>query len=162
MRKGYRVSASAHVGRPAEEVYSILADYKEGHPRILPRNYFTSLEVERGGRGEGTVIRFRMRVLGREYTSRAVITEPEPGRVLVETVFDPGGVVTTFLVEPSGQDSRVTITTEMSAAGGLPGLAERVVTTALLRRVYAQELELLDRFARERSRRVAETAAAGA
>ena len=53
-----------------------------GHPQILPKPPFVSLEVEKGGIGAGTVIRIAMRVLGRLQTFGAVITEPEPGRVL--------------------------------------------------------------------------------
>ena len=66
------------------------------------------------GVGAGTVIRVDMRVLGRPQTFRAVVTEPEPGRVLVET--NDNGYVTTFTVEPraEGQHAYVTIATEMT------------------------------------------------
>ncbi len=152
MKKRYSVTSSAVISAEAEKVYAIIADYREGHPHIIPRKYFTSLEVEQGGVGEGTVIRVGMRALGKNHEFRAVITEPEPGRVLVESVFDEGGTVTTFTVEPEGEQSRVTISTELSAAEGLRGWAERRMASALLRRVYARELELLESFARGRSR----------
>jgi hypothetical protein len=151
MGKRYRVTSSAVVRAPAEKVYAIIADYRDGHPHIIPRKYFPSLEVERGGVGEGTVIRVGMRALGKKHEFRAVITEPEPGRVLVETVFDEGGTVTTFTVEPGGAQSRVTISTQLNAAAGVRGWVERFMARSLLRRVYARELELLDSFARERS-----------
>ena len=38
-----------------ERGYSILADYREGHASILPPQ-FTSMVVEQGGVGAGTVI----------------------------------------------------------------------------------------------------------
>ena len=52
MGKTFTVQASAPVGAPAEVVYNIIADYRKGHPHILPRKYFEWLEVEQGGRGE--------------------------------------------------------------------------------------------------------------
>lgn len=151
MAKSFRVEASARVGAPAEVVYNIIADYRKGHPQILPRKYFEWLEVEQGGRGEGTVIRFQMRVLGQTRVLRAAVTEPEPGRVLVETDTGGGGPVTTFTVEPEGSASHVTFSTEMSTAGGPLGMLERFVLRRVLRRVYARELEQLGRVAVERT-----------
>jgi hypothetical protein len=151
MRKNFTVKASATVDAPADVVYGIIADYREGHPHILPRRYFDWLEVERGGRGAGTVIRFQMRVLGRTRVLRAAVSEPEPGRVLVETDTGGDGPVTTFTVEPEGSGSRVTFGTEMTSAGGLLGVVERFVLRRVLRRVYARELEQLGRVAVERS-----------
>jgi hypothetical protein len=55
----HQVSASADVRAPAEKVYAILADYRHGHPQIVPRPPFGLLEVEQGGYGAGTVIRFQ-------------------------------------------------------------------------------------------------------
>ncbi|HEX8500047.1 MAG TPA: SRPBCC family protein [Pyrinomonadaceae bacterium] len=151
MRKAYTVTAEALIEAPAEQVYAILADYDEGHPHILPRKYFNFLAVERGGVGEGTVIRFGMRAFGKTREARAVVSEPEPGRVLVERVLDEGGPVTTFVVEPEGQHSRVTFKTELSAPAGLAGAVERFMATRFLRRVYALELAQLNDFARRRS-----------
>ena len=151
MGKTFTVEASAPVGAPAEVVYNIIGDYRNGHPHILPRKYFEWLEVERGGRGEGTVIRFQMRVLGQSRVLRAAVTEPEPGRVLVET--DTGGVgpVTTFTVEPTESGSQVTFSTLLTSAGGLVGVAERFVLRRILRRIYAAELKQLESVAVERS-----------
>ena len=151
MRKSYKIKASATVSAPADVVYDIIADYRNGHPHILPRKYFDWLEVEQGGRGAGTVVRFQMRVLGQTRVLRAVISEPEPGRVLVETEPDGVGPVTTFTVEPEGSDSHVTFSSELTSAGGLLGVLERFVLRRILRRIYARELEQLGRVAVERS-----------
>jgi hypothetical protein len=151
MGKTFTVKASSKVNAPAEVVYGIIADYRNGHPQILPRKYFEWLEVEQGGRGAGTVIRFQMRVLGQTRVLRAAITEPDPGRVLVETDTSGEGPVTTFTVEPEGSDAHVTFSTELSSAGGLLGVVERLVLKRLLRRIYARELEQLGRVAVERS-----------
>src|SRR5262249_14871310 len=95
----HQVSAEAVVDAPAGRAYAVIADYRDGHPHILPRPPFVSLDVEQGGTGAGTVIRFQMRVFGRVRTFRAAITEPEPGRVLAETDLDTG-TLTTFTVVP--------------------------------------------------------------
>jgi hypothetical protein len=150
MGKSFKVEASARVEAPAEVVYNIIADYRNGHPQILPRKYFEWLEVEQGGRGEGTVIRFQMRVLGQTRVLHAAVTEPEPGRVLVETDTGGDGPVTTFTVEPEGSASHVTFSTELTSAGGPLGVLERFVLRRVLRRVYARELEQLGHVAVER------------
>jgi hypothetical protein len=151
MAKNFTVKASARMDAPAEVVYSIIADYRNGHPHILPKQYFEWLEVEQGGRGEGTVIRFQMRVLGQTRVLRAAVTEPEPGRVLVETDTSGDGPVTTFIVEPEESGSHVTFSTELTSAGGPLGLLERFVLRRVLRRIYAAELRQLARFAVERN-----------
>ncbi|HEX7317109.1 MAG TPA: SRPBCC family protein [Pyrinomonadaceae bacterium] len=151
MGKSFTVKTSARVNAPADVAYDLIADYRNGHPHILPKQYFEWLEVEQGGRGEGTVIRFQMRVLGQTRVLRAVVTEPEPGRVLVETDTSGGGPVTTFTVEPDENGSRVTFSTALTSAGGPLGILERFVLRRVLRRIYARELEQLNRVAVERT-----------
>ena len=65
----YVVTVSARLAAPPERVYSVIADYQHSHPRILPKQ-FTGLTVEKGGVGEGTVIRVSMRVFGRRFEFR--------------------------------------------------------------------------------------------
>ena len=142
------VSASATIPARRERVYSLIANYNDGHPRILPRQ-FTSLVVEQGGVGAGTIIRFQMSVFGKKQTFRAAITEPDPGRVLVETDLDANGAVTTFTVNTGGApaDSHVTISTELPVRSGVLGKIERTLSTLLLRPLYVKELENLARVA---------------
>lgn len=142
------VSASATIPARRERVYSLIANYRDGHPRILPKQ-FTSLAVEQGGVGAGTIIRFQMRLFGKKQTFRAAITEPEPGRVLVETDLDANGAVTTFTVNPGGApaDSYVTISTELRVRSGFLGNVEKTLATLLLRPIYIRELENLARVA---------------
>jgi uncharacterized protein YndB with AHSA1/START domain len=137
-----RITASAIIDAPPAEVYRIIADYREKHPQILPRPPFESLEVEKGGFGAGTVIRVTMRVLGRPQAFLATITEPEPGRVLVET--NDTGYVTTFTVDPVDGEARsaVTISTEVRRQG-LSGAVEGWLAGRLLLPVYRKELEKL-------------------
>ena len=142
--KTYRVSASATIPAPAAAVYGIIADYREGHPRMIPRPPFGELIVEQGGTGTGTVIRYTVRVMGRDRPFRAFISEPEPGRVIQETDIDTS-VVTSFTVDPTGDGaaSVVTIASDLPDKGGLGGWITRAGTTRFLEQTYRRELELL-------------------
>lgn len=148
----YRATASTLIHAPAAQVYAIIADYRNGHPHILPRPFFLSLEVERGGIGAGTLIRFQTRAFGKTHSFQSAIAEPEPGRVLVETDL-AGGPATTFVVDPvdGGRAAWVTIATEGKAGKGLPGRLEAFVTRLFLQRIYAQELRLLAALAQARA-----------
>jgi hypothetical protein len=142
------VSASRRIPAPPPEVYAILADYTEGHPHILPSAYFRNIEVEEGGVGAGTRIRFEMTAFGTTRMMRAEIEEPKPGRVLVERDVE-GKVLTTFNVNPAreGREADVTITTVLATRGGLLGVVERMASKAFLERVYRDELARLAAYA---------------
>lgn len=142
-------SATGHVGAPTAAVYRIIADYRQHHPRIVPPQYFTGLDVEEGGVGAGTRTRVRMRVLGRESEFIHLIREPEPGRVL-EEVDSAGATTTRFTVEPAdeGTGTKVTIETRFRVRGGLMGVLERGITMFVLHRIYRHELTRLDEYAR--------------
>lgn len=147
----YTVSHSARIHARAAIAYGIIADYRGGHPHILPPKYFRNLTVEAGGVGAGTHIRFEMGAMGTWREAAAIVAEPEPGRRLHERIADQG-IDTYFTVEPNGDAAcDVTITTQMPDRGGLTGGIERLVTTALLRRIYRAELALLDAEAQRRS-----------
>src|SRR6187455_375742 len=121
-----RITASALIPAPAATVYELIADYNRGHPSILPAQYFEDLVVLAGGRGAGTRIRYTMKAFGSKETSHAKITEPEPGRVLVETV-EERPVATTFTVEPQPDGmTHVTFLTEYRTQG-LRGLIETLL-----------------------------------
>lgn len=142
-----QVAVSSIIDAPAGTVYTILADFRNHHPQILPQSYFTSIEVEEGGYGAGTILRITMEVFGnrQEYHSR--VTEPEPGRVLVETDV-LSGAGTTFTVTPAGDDrAHVTITTTVPRQPGLRGFVEGLMTPPILRRIYRQELQNLNQYA---------------
>src|ERR1700736_626465 len=121
----YVVSVSARLAAPPDRVYSIIADYLHGHPRILPKQ-FTGLTVEKGGISEGTVMRVSMHVFGRRFEFRGFVTEPEPGRVLVERNVGENESVTSFTVDPgaTAKQAVVTIATELRRKPGLLGSIE--------------------------------------
>ena len=137
----YKVSASAIIDAPAEQIYEILADYRDGHPRIVPKRYFPSLEIEEE-LPTGTIIRFETHIFGTTRKARAMVTRTVPGRLLVEADL-AGRAVTSFVLNPIGQRSNVTITTELKSRAGLLGIVERAVTRLMLRKIYIEELKLL-------------------
>ena len=134
------VSASKIINAPAERIYTIIADYQDGHRNILPKSYFSLLEVEEGGYGEGTVIRYQMRIVGQTYSFRARITEPDPGCTLMETDLN-SNTSTSFTVWSIGHrnHARVTIMTVLKDRGLVEGFLARIFLTY----IYRQELELL-------------------
>jgi len=148
----YRASSSAIIPAPARAVYDIVADYRNGHPYILPKPYFLGLQGEQGGYGAGTIINFQMRVGGRTQSFRAEISEPQPGRVLVEKNLGANGAVSTFEVVPcKGDTAQVTISTSgATQREGLLGAFERLVTEFYLKRIYRKELQQLAAFAEKR------------
>jgi polyketide cyclase/dehydrase/lipid transport protein len=139
--EGFTNALASFPAEPAR-VYSLLADYNSGHRSILPPKYFKKLEVTAGGVGAGTRTRVEMRMLGRTFHFEQAITEPEPGRVLVET--DPTGSSTTrFVVDAieSGSGTRVLIETRFQTEHeGLRGRIERWITASALRRIYREQL----------------------
>lgn len=138
------VEVSEVIDARPEDVYAVFVDYEVEHPAILPKPYFADVKIEQGGHGSGTVARVAMNVYGAKRDYRLVVSEPEPGRVLVET--DPdAGLVTTFIIDPinNGQQSRVTIATDVEASPGFTGLMERLMNPPITRRIYRQELRNL-------------------
>ena len=152
MKKGY-ASASSLIHAPAAHVYSILADYHQGHPAIVPKKYFRKVEVEEGGRGAGTKLLVEMRVMGSTYVSHHVVSEPEPGRVLLEENTDCS-TKTTFTVDPNpgGATCTLRIETEFSTRPGILGSIQRAVTRSVLVKIYKEELGNIKRYVGEASR----------
>jgi len=140
----YRVSRSRKIAARPARVYPAIADYQRQHPHIVPPEYFARLEVIEGGVGAGTRTRVEMRVLGTTRVFEQLVTEPEPGRVLVESNQDGSGV-TTFTVDPAdgGESSQVTIATEFVARSGVSGFVERMFTSVMVPRIYRKELARL-------------------
>ena len=134
---------SALVKAPPARAYALIADYRDGHRRIVPPRAFKWLRVDSGGTGAGTAIAFEMRVLGTSTVARAMVSEPQPGRVLVEADVD-GRVITTFTVDPRGPSAcHVTIATTVKPRAGIAGWIEAFVTRRILPPLYREELQRL-------------------
>ena len=142
----YTVTRTERIDAPPERIYNIIRDYHHGHPSILPKQ-FSNLRVVEGGVGAGTKIAFDVTVLGQRQHFVAVVTEPEPGRMLVERNLEPTESVTTFVVDAAagGKGADVTIRTELSQRAGLAGRVERYMTAKVLQSMYAAELRNLSK-----------------
>jgi hypothetical protein len=139
-----RVVAERLIDAPAEVVYHCLADYQEHHrPDGFLPPAFSAFQVERGGVGDGTVISFNATLGGRTRRLTQTVSEPQPGRVLVEA---GGGSQTTFTVEPEGGRCQVRFETLLEA-NGLAGVFTRLFAPRLLRPLYAEELARLEQHA---------------
>jgi uncharacterized protein YndB with AHSA1/START domain len=143
-----KVEASAQrtIDAPAEQVYGCLADMSQ-HPHFLPPE-FSGFQVEEGGIGAGSVTHFTVTAGGRAREYRMRVTEPEPGRTLVESDAN-SSLVTTFTVQPEGSTSVVRISTSWDGAGGIGGFFERTFAPRAMRRIYADELDRLNAYVRE-------------
>ena len=143
------VSTERGIDAPADTVYGYIADHREHHPHFLPPA-FSDFEVESGGVGAGTVIRFKVTAGGRTRAYRMQVAEPEPGRVMTESDTE-SSLVTTWTVTPDGDRSRVQIATTWDGAGGVGGFFERLFAPRVMRGIYADELERLDAYVRQQA-----------
>jgi uncharacterized protein YndB with AHSA1/START domain len=139
------VTAEATIAAPADLTYRLIADDAH-HQRFLP-DAFSGFEVLAGGVGAGTVHKFDVQAGGRTRTYVMDVTEPEPGRVLVETDRN-SSLVTRFTVTPAGEGCRVAINTTWQGAGGVKGFFEKTFAPKALGHMYADELSRLDAYAR--------------
>lgn len=143
------VTAERVIDAPAEAVYGYLADMRGHHPHFLPPA-FEDFAVESGGVGAGTVVHYTLNAGRRSRRYRMQVAEPEPGRVLTES--DIGSsLVTTFTVEPRAERSNVKIATTWEGAGGVGGFFERTFAPRVMQRLYEDELERLNAYARARA-----------
>lgn len=140
--------ATKIINAPAELIYNIIADFRNQHGHILPKQYFQALEVEEGGFGAGTITRFQMRLLGQTKHFRTLITEPHPGRMLIETDIQ-SGTPTTFTISPLAEENgiRVEISTELKSGSAV----ENFLGKFMLQKVYRAELDLLARLAEKQA-----------
>jgi uncharacterized protein YndB with AHSA1/START domain len=139
-----KASAERTIDAPAEQVYGYIADMHQ-HQRFLPPA-FSDFKVEEGGVGAGTVTSFAVTAGGRTRNYRMRISEPEPGRTLVESDAN-SSLVNTFNVEPQGDKSLVRISTSWDGAAGIGGFFERTFAPRALQRMYLDELERLNAYA---------------
>lgn len=143
--------ASRTVDAPADVVFRCVSDFREHHHRFLPPA-FSDFEVVEGGTGEGTVVSFIVTAGGRSRHYRMRVAVLAPGRVLEER--DTGSsLVTTFSLTPEGARTQVRIETTWKGAGGVGGFFERIFAPGALKRIYDDELNRLDAYARSQASR---------
>ncbi|GCE30905.1 polyketide cyclase [Dictyobacter alpinus] len=143
----------ALISVPPEDVYAVLADYRHGHPHILPAKYISQFKVEANGQGAGTVLRYRMRIFGFAHERRALVSEPEPGRILVERETTTS-LVTTYAVTPAnnGLHAHVQIAAHWEPAHTLAGKLEQAFYPSILRKMFTYELDALAKLAARKKR----------
>jgi hypothetical protein len=143
-----RISAERLIDARADVIYHCIADYREHHrPEGFLPPAFSEFEIERGGMGAGTELRWVVEAGGRRRTVTATVSEPEPGRTLIET---GSGIVTIFTVEPTGDGARVRFDTVIEE-GGLQGILNRLFVARILGPIYADELSRLEDHAKAHS-----------
>ena len=138
-------SMSRVIPASPSQVFHLLDDYEHGHWRVLPPA-FSDYRVLEGGFGEGTRIAFSLTTGRRKTFTEAVITVPEPDRVIVET-YPRENMVTTFTVDPEGTDALLTIATSIPARTPLTTRFEERVLRQLLEPIYAAEFALIAQWA---------------
>ena len=150
-----RFSAQRLIDAPADVLYHCIADYVEHHrPDGFLPPAFSDLEILRGGVGAGTEVRWVINAGGRRRTVTATVTEPVPGRRLVET---GSGIETTFMVEPTIRGTWVRFDTTIDD-GGLQGVLTRLFAARLFGPVYEDELRRLEGYAKAHPLLAAEAA----
>lgn len=137
-----QANAERVIAAPPQEVYELVADYRGGRPRILPDSY-VDYTVEAGGTGAGTIVTYTLHASKRERAYRLEVSEPEPGRVLLES--DTGSTFSTrWTVDPADGGSRVRIDSSWEGAGGVGGFFEKTFAPKGLGRIYEQILDRLE------------------
>jgi len=143
MTVDYTIAVSALITAPPSACYAAIADYRVAHPQIVPPKYFGPIVVLAGGVRAGTRATCSLRLMGKTYPFTFEVTEPVPGRVLVETNAGAAGVSTFTVVGEGASSARVTIETRFPGRRGLRGVLERLVTRRVFPGIYAEELRRL-------------------
>lgn len=130
------------VAAEPERVYDALADYSGTRGRLLP-GQFSEYEVREGGKGEGTLVHWRLQATSKRVRDCLLdVTAPEAGR-LVESDRN-SSMVTAWSVAPAGEGrSKVVATTTWQGASGIGGFFERTFAPKGLGRIYEDILARL-------------------
>lgn len=146
--------ASAVIPAKTEQVWAMLVDYRAAHPETLPKPAFANLDVKEGGSGAGTKFDLQMQVLGARRSLSMTVSEPEPGRILLEEDKD-AGVSTAFILDPVGDSCALNIVTSTRTSPGFRGIVESLITPFVVRRVFRKQLRLIARkFSHQRTQQM--------
>ena len=140
-------SAQRTIHAPADKIYRYLADMQL-HSRFLPAPFY-DYKVDEGGIGAGSIVSYKINFAGGVRELRMHVTEPEPGRTLVQTDSGGSGLVTTFTVTPQGDQALVNITPSFDGETGVAGFVEGIIAPRRLHHIYAKELASIDAYPRE-------------
>jgi hypothetical protein len=150
-------SAVAMVDGSAKEVCDALADYQSVRPELLSED-FENYQVDAGGHGAGTRVRWTLAVKHRRRRKRrtavggvatgtpweCVVDVDEPAEGTIVERDSDGGRVTTWTVVP-GQDGRSAVRVDASWEGpdGLAGALSRSRQRLAVKGVYEDLLTAL-------------------
>lgn len=130
--------ASRALDAPTDRVMAFLRDY-QARPQILTENY-TAYRVESQGEGGGTLISYHFAAGGRERDYRLQVEETDGALHERDQL---SSFVSTWMVEPAGTGSRVTLEASWQGGSGIGGFFEGIFAPMGLRRIYSQVLERL-------------------
>jgi len=135
-----KAESSAKIHTPSQTLYQFIADYKYGHPSILPEKHFSDFAVEKGGYGKDTVVCFRFTLAGNSRKMRVIVDEPIPGKLITETELETG-ILTSFLFEPVGDDMTILKITSEWKKEGFMGLIEKIFVPIMMKKVFEKQFE---------------------
>ena len=139
-----QAQAERVVDATPEQVYALIADYRDGRRKVLPES-FAEYRVEQGGTGAGTVVAYTLHAARRQRPYRLAVSEPDPGRILHEAD-TTSSFTQDWTVEPEEPGrSRVRISCSWQGAGGIGGFFERTFAPKGVRRLYEQVLDGVER-----------------
>ena len=138
------VEYSAIIEAEPALIYAIFVDFEEAHIAILPKPYFEKIVLKEGGLGAGTIYDLHMNIFGAKSQAEMHVSEPNPGRTLLEESQD-GRVKTTIEVIPinGSTASHVTIQSDFAQSPGLGGFMEKIFIPFIIRHIYKKELQNL-------------------
>lgn len=134
------VKSQRTIDAPPQEVYKVLTDYVVKRPSMLPTN-FLDYNVEKGGRGAGTVTSYRLHAGGRERLYRMKVEEPVRGKVITERD-SRSSLLSTWTLTPKkgGERTRVQIESEWEGGQGVKGFFEKTFAPLGLKSIYSTML----------------------
>jgi len=146
-----QVETSKVIHANPAQIYNVIRDYEIGHQAILPRQYFKEMRVVKGGQGAGTEIHIIMEVWGQTHESYFFVSEPEPGRVILEK--DEKSVETQFIIDPLAGDehAQVTISSTFILPTGITGYVQKFLLPIMMRRIYNEELDILANYIQQKT-----------
>jgi hypothetical protein len=137
-----RAEAQQTIQRAPDELYAIIADYTGRHRRIMPPAYH-DYAVERGGSGEGSVVRWVLHVGNHRRPYEMQVDQAPQTHALTER--DRHSSFTTqWLLSAEGTATHVRlVSTWEQRSHGFPALFERIFAPRSLARLHAETLRRL-------------------
>jgi hypothetical protein len=105
---------------------------------------FLNYTLEKGGQGQGTIIRYRLHAANRERDYCLNIDEPVKGKIITERDSN-SSLVNTWTISPlsDGTRTRVSIINEWEGGSGVKGFFERTFAPLGLKSIYGQILGMV-------------------